>query len=143
MEQEIKISNSFPPNFDQLKARFGDDNKEVIFCYGDTIYNPYNRIIREDLIVHEQVHVQQQTRNEMTPELFFNRYLTDNDFMLEAEAEAYAAQLNFLLIKEPGARNRLLHSFAAFLTDPVYGELIDIEEAEDLISKYLFANHDK
>ncbi len=91
----MRVINKIPPNYEQIAVHFKLDDFQPIFAYGDTIYNPHNIEITEDLQIHEQVHMRQQ---EMfpSPDAWWSLYLTDSNFRKSQEVEAYAAQYRFV-----------------------------------------------
>lgn len=129
----MKISDSFPPNIQDIRARLvvhGD----VIFCYGDTIYNPSKKELTEDLIVHEQVHSEQQGN---LPDVWWFRYLNDDGFRLSQEIEAYGAQYALVKSKTHGTlREWILDRMADALSGDVYGNLLTFAEAKSKIRNY-------
>jgi len=88
----MKILETFPPNYALLRDIFGEDTSAV-YCYGDTIYNPYGREILPDVIAHEEVHMRQQDKR---PDEWYNKYILDEDFRYRQEVEAYGTQLDFI-----------------------------------------------
>ena len=90
----MEIIKSFPPNYDIINFSL-DPPKHAIYCYGDKIYNPSGRELTPDIEYHESIHSKQQGNN---PDLWYNKYLTDKDFRLNQEIEAYGEQ--YLFIKE-------------------------------------------
>ena len=50
----------FPPNYRAINKAFSVRGKPVIFCYGDTIYNPTRITVTPSLVAHEGVHSRQQ-----------------------------------------------------------------------------------
>lgn len=61
LDRDMRIEKSRPPNFDAIAAVLpGALGKNVIFCYGDTIYNPGGQVIPLQLLAHEAVHSIQQ-----------------------------------------------------------------------------------
>lgn len=140
MQEEMKISTEYPPNWNQIRIAFPDVVQEgAIFCYGYTIYNPFNREISADLIYHESVHARQQGS---TPDIWWYRYINDLDFRLDQEIEAYGEQFAFVCrhIPPEAPKNRIqklyLNSMASALSGNVYGKLISYGEAESKIKRY-------
>ena len=136
MEKQIttmKISTKFPPNYRELFDKFGED-KNAVYCYGDTIYNPNGRDITPDVEIHEQVHSVQQGNS---PELWYYKYLTSADFRLSQEIEAYGEQYKFasphLTAK---LKMWLKDNLAKALSSETYGSIISYREAERAIRKY-------
>lgn len=135
MEQvtKLKISKDRPPNYYQIISALGED-KDAVFCYGDTIYNPNGRDITPDVEVHELVHSKQQGDN---PESWYNFYINDPKFRLKQEVEAYGTQ--YLFIKKY-VKGKLLSfmkdKLAMALSSETYGNLVTYREAEKLIRTF-------
>jgi hypothetical protein len=117
-----------PPNFDQILAAFPDADKPgVIFAYGEHVYNPSGGEIPAALLAHESVHCARQHRfsynldREMTPELWWEQYLTSPEFRYQEELLAhvveYKVQVGDL---DRNMRTVLLHSTARRLVAPLY-----------------------
>ena len=124
----MKIVISFPPNIDAINKVFVLP-KTVMFCYGDTIYNPYNLRIDHPIMVHEETHEKQQA--EMGVEAWWDRYLKDPIFRAEQEKAAYKAQyvdaLNYIHKLEK--RNLYKIAIATALSSSTYGNCISFKEA--------------
>lgn len=139
----MKISPTFPPNFELIKAAFpAVVDSGSIFCYGDTIFNPYERTITPDLECHEMVHQKQQGD---FPDAWWNRYIVDQAFRLEQEIEAYGLQYLFvkqLLQEDQSVRGKakLLDwfrgKFVEALSGETYGRMISYQEADSKLRHY-------
>lgn len=105
--------------------RFSRVQKEVLFAYGDTIYSPSGKNIPDYLITHEEVHQRQQTAIG-GPKIWWDKYLSDDKFMLSQEIEAYHEQYKFYCAqeKELSLRYKMLMACATALSGPVYGNSI-------------------
>lgn len=131
----MKIVNDFPPNIDKIRIRFDLTGKAPLFCYGDIIYNPHKVTLREDLIVHEEVHSKQQGDD---PFSWWEQYLNDNDFRLSQEVEAYATQYNWIKERVKAKTSKqFLDLFAEILSSSLYGSIISIPQARTKINMYL------
>jgi hypothetical protein len=118
-----------PPMFRQINQAFNVRGKPVIFCFGDTIYNPTGMTISPALRVHEGVHSQQQDKD---PFAWWNYYIDDPTFRLDQELPAHRAEWQFL--RDSGSSETALVGVATRLSSPLYGSLIDYEEARRLIA---------
>lgn len=126
----VKVINDFPPNISLIRT-YLNPPPGTIFCYGDTIYNPTENKITEDLLAHEEVHTKQQGDS---PEAWWQRYLIDPEFRLSQEVEAYAAQYNFVRKRAPNEIAKIaLDEFSTTLAGPMYGLIINKHQAESLI----------
>ena len=130
----MKILIEHPPIWASACAVFRIHDA-VIFTYGDTIYNPGDVPISDDLIVHEETHAKQQNHNDEDAALWWGKYLRDPEFRVEQEVEAYANQYNFLcnIIQNKQKRFEVVKRMAEILSGPVYGECIGLEKALFLI----------
>ena len=129
----MKIINKKPPVWDEVVKRFDIEGQAVIFAYGDKIYNPFNAIIPDDLIVHEETHMHQQEKFGDIKKWWI-KYLDDSEFRLSQELEAYRIQYKYS--KENYSRQMrkaLLKRIAKDLSSPVYGNIISFDKAKDLI----------
>jgi hypothetical protein len=132
----MKVSNTYPPNYDSILAVFPNlKAHKPIFCYGDTIFNPFNAEITPDLEAHEEVHSKQQGHD---PHLWWGRYLTDKEFRLSQEIEAYGTQ--YALISKLVDDRKLVEWFkektAQALSGELYGNLLTYGQAVSKIRNY-------
>lgn len=127
----MKVVDEFPPNIDEIKQIFPIGSEQPVFAYGDTIYNPYKLPIPDDIIVHEEVHCRQQKDQ---PDWWWKKYLVDSEFRKDQEAEAYAAQYNFVRqITNAKLAKECLFDLSSGLSGPLYALGIPYYEAETLI----------
>ena len=133
----MKTLNTYPPNYEKIITLLPiDESKNPIFCYGNAIHNPFGRHVTPDLEVHEGKHSEQQGSD---PEHWWMKYLTDKDFRLEQELEAYAVQYLFALkyVKNRQLTEWLLGNMAKALAGPQYGDMLNVGEAEVQIKRYV------
>ena len=141
---------AYPPNYDVIKQLLAPTD-DALYCYGDTIYNPTKRKILPDVMHHEAVHARQQGSN---PDQWWYDYLTDKDFRLSQEIEAYGEQYLFaqkhieaqaaeaakegkvLTVGRKKLLSWALESMAKALSGAAYGNLISYGEAESKIRNY-------
>jgi hypothetical protein len=135
----MKIRKEYPPNYRDIVDALGKPPEHVIYCFGDTIYNPSGKEITADLEIHEQVHSKQQGT---APELWWDKYLNNSEFRLQQEIEAYGEQYKFAckLVDEIGGgvkmKNWLKEKMAQALSGKEYGGIITQQAAEARIKKY-------
>jgi hypothetical protein len=133
----MQIKNhEFPPNIADIEKEFGSlKEKPIVFTYNDTIYNPIGFQIPADLLVHESTHAEQQDGD---AETWWTHYLADKDWRIEQEAEAYGNQYRFICrtVKDRNARDKNLRIMAGFLSGPMYGSVINLQEAMKRIRMY-------
>ena len=123
----------FPPNYKEICERIPAvrKNKAIVFVYAPSIYSPAGIELRPDMLAHEEVHV---TRQGEKPEVWWRRYLTDIDFRLREELLAYQTQYKYMNEHYDRAKRRaILSSIANDLSGPMYGGIIDRQQAIDLI----------
>lgn len=128
----MKIVVAYPPNIEKIKAVV-TVNEMTIFTYGDTIYNPGgHEPFPPELLAHEEVHERQQGQD---PEVWWDKYLSDVNFRLSQEIEAYRAQYKKFrhLTTNKKARNELADRLAKDLASPLYGNIIDYYTARQKI----------
>jgi len=127
----MEIVKDFPPNIKEIQKRFDLTGRKPVFTYGNRLYNPYEIIISDDLMVHEQTHEKQQLG--MVKE-WWNKYLIDDSFRLSQELEAYRNQYKYACENYPRqARRQLLKFIACSLSSKMYGNIINYDKAKLLI----------
>lgn len=132
-DKTIEIKLGFPPNIEDIRARFGELPASAYFCYDNVIYIGNNSMptpFPPDLLAHEGCHVKQQ-ETVGGAKRWWKRYLTDDHFLLEVEIEAYKEQYRFMAkyIKDRNERFRYATRLATALASPQYGSLISQSEA--------------
>ena len=128
----MKIVVDYPPNIEKIKAVV-EITPLTIFTYGDTIYNPGGHSpFPPELEAHEVVHSIQQGQD---PEAWWDKYLSDVNFRLSQELDAYKAQYKKFrhLTKNKKLRNELADRLAKDLASPLYGNIIDYYTARQKI----------
>lgn len=130
----MKIVNDFPPNIDKIDSVLHvKDRKNVLYAYGDTIFNPGGGSLSDDLIAHEGVHRRQQEEFG-SPDGWWDRYLADVDFRLSQEVEAYKTQLAYAGENYNRERRRQLRKFVVgSLASKMYGNIVTRKEADALL----------
>lgn len=128
----MKISISNPPNIEEIQKAFNLTGRDIIFTYGDTIYNPGGGYVDPPLETHEGTHSRQQGGD---PQEWWGRYLVDVDLRLSQEVEAYKAQYKHY--KNTGHTKKQCSSFldtlAKSLSGPIYGNCVNFKTARKLI----------
>lgn len=128
----MKNEIAYPPNFLNIQTIL-NPTKGMVYAYGDTIYNPDNIPLYEDLIKHEEVHREQQKKFGSV-ELWWYEYLTNPEFRLEQELEAYGVQANFLKFLPDKVWKEAVNELAKQLS-MMYNLDIGIREAEAEIKR--------
>ena len=132
---------AFPPNYKEILAAFPSiAGAPVIFAYGDILYNPTGAEISLDLYAHEETHERQQKAYRGGVVQWWKEYISNPDFRLEQEVEAYRNQYKFILVDSAHQRSRqvrksMLHKFCTDLSSAMYGKLITYELAHKLITQ--------
>ncbi len=137
-EPTYKISTEKPPVWENARAVFRINPDTVIFAYGDTIYNPGNVNIPDDIIAHEMVHLGQQKNNRDEARLWWGKYMRDPAFRLSQEVEAYGKQYWYICTKKTKnkqMRFNVLKRYAEILSGPLYANIVGLQKAMELIRK--------
>ena len=120
-----------PPMFRQINQAFNVRGKPVVFCFGDTIYNPQGILIPPAMALHEAVHSEQQGKD---PGQWWTRYIADRTFRLDQELPAHRAEWRFYEGLSSTVTDGFLDLIAERLSSPLYGSLIGYYEARRLIA---------
>lgn len=135
----MRLSTDKPPIYDRARELFGlKDGDNTFFTYADTIYNPSNAPMPQDLIVHEETHGHQQNMDETVAKLWWERYLRDPRFRIEQECEAYAMQYRYIAKLTPNRekRARYLYELGGMLAGPMYGNVVTHTQAVQMIRSH-------
>ena len=127
----MQFSREQPEIFDRCAKVFNIKWKDgVIITYGDTIYCKYPLSFGKQQ--HEHVHIDQQA--EYGVEAWWDKYLTDKQFRLDQEVEAYKKEIKYIRnkVKDYVLKNRLIDSIKD-LSSPMYGTICTKEQAEVLL----------
>jgi hypothetical protein len=128
----MKIIRAFPPMYAEINKKFNVRGKPVIFTFGETIYNPNNVKIGPELMAHEEVHAKQQ---HVDPEGWWRMYMADATFRLAEELPAHRAEFQACeAIYDGRALERMLHRIADRISSPLYGSIIEYDEARRAIA---------
>jgi hypothetical protein len=131
----MKIVNLPPPNWDAILQVFPHVATEnVVFTYGNVIYNPRGKEIPQEIIEHESVHAQQQ--REYGIEKWWKDYLKDKKFRFDQELPAHRMEYYTYcrMHKDRNERVRFLEYLSGRLAGPEYGDLTTKAEAKRLIT---------
>jgi len=149
MTDNVKISTTKPPCYDSVVLAFGI-RPQAYFTYGDTIHCVDVPLPATDIIEHEREHMKQQLAMlgpdaEPTPEnyikgaeLWWGKYLRDEAFRVDQEAQAYGRQLRWIA---KGTKNRqvrfgALQAFSRTLSGPLYNHVTGFMAAMQLIRQH-------
>ena len=131
----MKIVEKFPPNWTQIQLALKIKDKPI-FCYGDTIYNPYKEEVTPDRHYHEYIHSEQQEK--IGIQNWWEQYLTNTDFRLNQELEAYGEQLIWVKkhVTDRKFIQMMLENYADALSSGTYGNMLEYGEAESKLRNY-------
>jgi hypothetical protein len=133
----MRLVRDVPPMFDEIDAAFNVRGRPIIFAWGDKIYAPLQQgELPKALLLHEAVHGERQLAYPGGVEAWWRRYIAEPQFRLDEEVPAHKAELAHLLTKAkgPSMRAHLLSRTAARLAAPLYGNLVTIAEAKQLLA---------
>lgn len=119
---------------DEIDAVFHvKDRPNMIYAWGDRIYNPSGNPIPPSLIAHERVHLSQhgQPPFEEAIRQWWMLYLADPGFRFSQELPAHRAEYQKYCAdhKSREQRNWMLRQIASRLAGPIYGKLVTFSEA--------------
>lgn len=137
----MKIIHEAPPNYKQILQVFPhvERMKGVLFCWGDSIYNPSGtdekfQSIPDALVAHETIHSERQTRKGV--EEWWVDYLKSPVFRLEEEIPAHIREYEIATLNHPrNIRRVILRNIAERLSGSLYGNLLRFDDAKKLIKK--------
>ena len=132
----MKIVYDYPPNYKIIKKAFNlGDHENVIFTYGDELYVPQGEKTKLDnpLMKHEETHSRQQLA--MGASWWWDRFLSEPQFRLEQELEAYREQYKAMSGLSPDKRAGYLTHIARDLSSEIYGNLMSFEQAVQVITE--------
>lgn len=124
----MTLKNDYPPNIERIRAVL-PIKPGFVFTYGDTIYAPGVPTLPPTLLEHEEVHSRQQAK--LGPDKWWKKYLTDSQFRLSQEIEAYRVQYEAAcsMSSDRDALARFLFGLALDLSGEMYGRLMSHAEA--------------
>ena len=127
------ISKEKPVVYERCKEVFGVEwEKGIIITYGESIHCINDLSNRPDLIVHEQTHIDQQTKYGV--EAWWDRYFIDKEFRLDQEVEAYRNQVKYMKENYPRPYRRALIKSLCRDMSTLYKGMCTESEAMELIS---------
>lgn len=115
------VNGRHPPNIDKIDAKFNvKDQKNILYCYGQEIFNPSKCEVPEHIFVHEMVH---SVRQGSDVEGWWDRYISDPVFRLDEEIVAHRAEWG-QYVKNNLDKNQRIRYFN-FICYRLSGELYD------------------
>jgi len=128
----VKIVLDYPPMIDEIDAAFHVRNQPVIYAWGDTIYNPKRITVTAPLMQHEMVHGKRQGDHVVE---WWQEYIKSPVFRLHEELPAHVAEYQRML-KQHFSKVKAMDVVAKKLCAPLYGSLITLPHAKQLILNY-------
>lgn len=138
----MKVVVGVPPIFDRIDAVFHVAGQDVLFAFGDVIFNPAGRPVPDHLVAHEAAHGRRQLEyvdpetGRAGVEAWWDRYLVDAAFRFEEELVACAEELRTLLradkqrwVSERAKRRTYAGPIVRRLSGPLYGRIVKPEHA--------------
>ena len=131
----FKVSTDYPPNWEDLRARFGVIWGRTAVTYGDTVYSASP--LTPDLKAHEAHHIEQQAAYPGGHEAWWKRYMEDETFRCAQELEAYQVQFQYIeeCVRDRNVLHRHRDELARQLAGRMYGCMISYTEAYKLIGQ--------
>jgi len=123
----MRIAIAYPPLYERIDAAFSVAGKPVIFCFGDTIFNPMGVPITRELMAHEEIHSERQGAEVLD---WWERYLADSGFRYLEELPAHAAEYRAYCKRHGSGRDKYLNAIAQRLASPLYGNVVGVEAAK-------------
>lgn len=134
----LRIVHEPPPNYAQVIAVFPyAKGVGTFFTYGRCVFipNPNWRhgglTLSEALMAHETVHADRQSNNAAG---WWRRYLDDPEFRLAEELPAHKAEFATFATDNRARRRAELRHIAHRLSGPLYGRLLTVHKAKQLIT---------
>lgn len=130
----MRILVAHPPMFERINAVFPSaSNPGVIFTWGSVIFNPSGGKVTRELVAHEEIHAERQGTTESDIIDWWNRYLVDPGFRLDEELPAHQAEYRAYCRRHGSGREKYLAHVASRLSGPLYGGLVNLREAKNLV----------
>lgn len=138
--EQKDVRHEFPPNWKDIiqtfpiveNAKHPDGTYRVVFTFAPYIYVPGGQRLNPDIYVHETIHLKQQGSN---PKEWWARYLSDPQFRLSQELEAYGAQLAMFNDAPNRWFEHVKDRLAQDLSSEFYGKVISFGEAASKIRR--------
>jgi len=123
-----------PPNYALLCSAFNIANRrDIIYCYGDAIWNPHNVPVTPALMAHETVHSERQGDR---PDRWWQEYIEDRHFRFLEEMLAHQAEYRVLAESATSRNHRRImqRDVARKLAAPLYGGLVHEKQAFKMVT---------
>jgi len=130
----VKECYKFPPNYKQIVKVFpAARGQNIIFTFGDTIYNPSRVRVPPALLAHEEVHSKRQGKNLDIVEQWWQQYLVDKQFRFDEELLAHEAELRWFMDSSLREKRVALNYIARRLSSPMYGSMVSLKKAKSIL----------
>ncbi len=131
----MRIVHERPPMWEEIAATFDVRGKPVVFAWGDRVFVPQGGDLHPSLLAHEAAHGARQGADETSIRRWWTRYLADPTFRLDEEIIGHKAELGWLNAHSSGRndRRRYLAIVATKLAAPLYGGLISVAKAKEIL----------
>lgn len=128
----MMIVQALPPNYGRVVARFPKASRPgTVFAWGDRLYVPNGSAVSPELAAHEGIHGVRQI--EMGVEAWWDRYLSDDSFVLTEEIPAHHAEYSNYCEHHSRGRSRFLKEVAKRLSGPLYNHPVTFDRALHLV----------
>lgn len=135
----MEIKNELPPAhiWDRVKASVDTGDKEILFTYGEVIYNPSGVPVDDFLIHHEMQHIRQQRAHPRGADGWWEDWINDPAFRAEQECQGYGAQYKLYcqLRNDTTARAQYLAAISSAFASGLYGLTMSTADARTAILK--------
>jgi hypothetical protein len=128
------IKDTCPPIYQRLKKEFNVSwNDGIIITYFPDIYWKGGDALSKEKIAHEKTHLRQQ--EDMGVKLWWDKYITDKEFRLSQEIEAYKNEVSYIrqTVKDREKCFKMIHQIALDLSSSIYGNICSYAEAMKLL----------
>lgn len=135
MASKMQIVYDYPPNYEAINKVFDiKDKPGIVFTYGYKLYVPGGKSVEVDkhLLIHEETHAAQQTA--MGVEKWWEQYLSEPQFRLVNEVEAYRNQYRSMGSLSLRQRKGYLDHIVKDLSGAMYGNVVSPEYAYRLVT---------
>ena len=114
------------------------DRRDVVFAWGDKLYNPYELAIPGHILAHEAVHGGRQGSREPEIRDWWKQYMESHAFRFAEELAAHRAEYIHLMRNAPRKQRRsALKQVAERLSSPLYGRMVSPSQARKVIAAAL------
>lgn len=129
----MAVIHSYPPNINEINLVLPTNDTNVFSYYPD-IYVPSGKELEADLMLHENIHLEQQKA--IGVQNWWRKYLIDIHFRLDQELAAFAAQLAYGKEVYPvKTSDQMKQDFAFLLSGKQYQTGLTYQEADTALRR--------